>query len=126
MTIEQAIKIYLKTKTEITSIVGTRLDYSKLPEGPTYPYLTFFRYSNPVDSSINLAHTYLQFDSWALTYIEALNLSYALRGVINREKNILSGIGIKQITFLDEGYQYEPDTKIHHVDSSYKVLYIEP
>jgi hypothetical protein len=125
MTVEQAIKTYLKTKTEITSLVGTRLDYSKLPEGPTYPYLTFFRYSNPVDSSINLAHTYLQFDCWALTYIEALDLSYALRGVLNREKNILSGVGIKQITFIDEGYQYEPDTKLHHLDASYKVLYLE-
>ena len=125
MTIEQAIKIFLLKKTEITDIVGQRINYSTLPQGPTYPYLTFFRYSNPVDNDIDLAHTYLQFDSWALTYIEAVQLAYVLRNIIKREKGIFSGIGIKQISFLNEGYSYEPDTKLHHIDNNFKVIYFE-
>jgi hypothetical protein len=125
MTLEQAIKIFLRTKSEITDIVGTRIDYSTLPQGPDYPYLTFFRYSNPIDNTIDLAHTYLQFDCWALTYIEAVNLARTLRTILNREKGVFSGIGIKQISFVSEGYDFEPDTKLHHVDNSFKAVYFD-
>jgi len=125
MTIEQAIKILLLTKSEITDIFGQRINYATLPQGPTYPYLTFFRYSNPVSNDIDLAHTYLQFDHWALTYIESINSARVLRSVINREKGVFNGIGVKQISFVAEDYMYEPDTKLHHVSNDFKVIYFE-
>lgn len=125
MIIEQAIKTFLLTKTTITNLVGQRIEYGELPQGPTYPFLTFFRYSNPIDNDINLAHTYLQFDCWSSTYVGAFQLAYELRKVLNREKRRLSGIGVKQISFEGEGYIYEPDTKLHHVDNSFKVIYFE-
>jgi hypothetical protein len=125
ITIEQAIKTLLLNKKDLTDIVDRRINYSMLPQGSTYPHLTFFRYSNPVDNDIDLAHTYLQFDSWALTYIEAINLAKVLRSIIKREKGIFSGIEIKQISFIGEGYNYEPDTKLHHVDNNFKVVYFE-
>ena len=125
MIAEQAIKEFLLTKTEITSLVGQRINYGVLPQGPSYPYITFFRYSNPFNNDINLAHTYLQIDIWSLTYTGAVKLAKVLRDTINREKRVISGIGIKQISYENEGYVYEPDTKLHHIDVSFKILYFE-
>ena len=126
MIIEQAIKIFLLTKTEITDLTTVnRINYSVLPQGPIYPWITFFRYSNPISNDIDLVHTYLQFDVWASTYVGAIELAAILRGVLNREKATLSGFGIKQISFENEGYMYEPDTKLHHSDVSFKVVYLE-
>ena len=125
MTIEQAIKIFLLKKTEITNIVGQRISYATLPQGPTYPYLTFFRINNINAHDIDVSSVYFQFDSWALTYIAAVELASQVRKALQREKRVLSGINVIQGVYLNEDYNYESDTKLHLVSSDFKIIYRE-
>ena len=125
MTIEQAIKIFLLTKTSITNLVGQRLDYGVLPQGPTYPYLTFFRINKNNEHDIDKADVYFQFDSWANTYIGAVELADEVRKALQREKGIFSGISIIQGVYQNEDYNYEPDTKLHHIASDFKIIFRE-
>ncbi|OFW52739.1 MAG: hypothetical protein A2163_11610 [Actinobacteria bacterium RBG_13_35_12] len=125
MTIEQAIKIFLLSKTGITDLVGQRLNYGVLPQGPTYPYLTFFRINKTNEHDIDKTDVYFQFDSWALTYIGAVELADEVRKALQREKGIFSGISIIQGVYQNEDYNYEPDTKLHHIASDFKIVYRE-
>jgi hypothetical protein len=125
MTIEQAIKIFLLTKTTITDLVGQRIEYGKLPQGPTYPYLTFFRINNNNAHDIDVTSVYFQFDSWAMTYIGVVELADEVRKALQREKSVLSGINVIQGVYQNEDYNYEPDTKLHHVASDFKIIYRE-
>ena len=125
MTIEQAIKIFLLKKTEVTNIVGQRINYSTLPQGPTYPYLTFFRINNISAHDIDVTSVYFQFDSWALTYIAVVELANQVRKALQREKRVLSGINVIQGVYQNEDYNYESDTKLHHIASDFKIIYRE-
>lgn len=125
MTIEQAIKVFLLTKTSITDLVSTRINYGVLPQGPTYPYLTFFRINKINEHDIDKADIYLQFDSWALTYMGAVELANEVRKALQREKGIFSGIPVIQGVYQNEDYNYEPDTKLHHIASDFKIIFKE-
>src|SRR4030042_6919237 len=116
MTIEQAIKNFLLTKTGITDLTTVnRINYGVLPQGSAYPWLTFFRISKNNEHDIDKADIYFQFDSWALTYIGAIELADEVRKALQREKGIFSGISIIQGVYQNEDYNYEPDTKLHHI-----------
>lgn len=123
MTIEQAIKEHLLTKTSITDLVGQRINYGMLPQGATYPYITFFRITNRVAHDIDSGSIYFQFDSWAQTYIGAVELASEIRLALQREKGILSGLPVIQGVYQNEGYSYESDTKLHHIATDMKIIY---
>lgn len=125
MTIENAIKIFLLTKADLTAIVGTRINYATLPQGPTYPYLTFFRVSNSAQHDIDVGTVLFQFDSWATTYIGAIELAIQVKKALQREKSIMSGITVIQGVYRSEDYQYEPDTKLHHISTDMEIFYKE-
>ena len=125
MTIEIAIKTFLLGKVAITNIVGTRIYYATLPQGPTYPVLSFFRINKISEHDIDKADAYLQFDSWATTYIGAIELANEVRKALQREKGIFGGIAIIQGVYQNEDYQFESDTLLHHVASDFKIIYKE-
>lgn len=125
MTIEQAVKVFLLTKVGITNIVGTRINYATLPQGPTYPYLTFFRVSNTAQHDIDVGAVLFQFDSWALTYIAVVELAIQVKKALQREKSVMTTITVIQGVYRGEDYQYEPDTKLHHIATDIEVFYRE-
>jgi len=123
MTIEQAIKTFLLTKTAITNIVSQRIYYSTLPQTPVYPAISFFRISNIRQHDLDVGSVYYQFDIWSLKYIQSVELSNEIRLALQREKSVMSGIPIIQGVFLNEQDFYENDTKLFHVALDFKIIY---
>ena len=128
MTIKEALKIYLLSKTEITDIISDRLYPEVLPQGTEYPALTYLEVSNPVFHDVDIAYPRFQLSSWAETYLEADTLKNAIKEVMQRYKGIMGGTGgvhVTQIVFFNSFDMYDPDTKIYHVPSDYKIIYRE-
>jgi hypothetical protein len=123
MTLEQAIKTYLLTKTALTNLVSTRIYYSTLPQTPTYPAISFFKVSNIRQHDLDVGSGYYQFDVWTLTYIQGVEIANEIRLALQREKRNISGIEMIQGVYLNEIDLYEPDTKLHHIALDMKILY---
>ena len=62
MTIEEALKIYLLSKTEITDIIGDRLYPEVLPQDVDFPALTYLEVSNPVFHDVDIHNPALGID----------------------------------------------------------------
>lgn len=126
MTIEQAIKIFLLKKTGITNLVGQRIYYPNLPQNPTYPAITFFLITGLRHHDIDVAYPYYQFDSWASTYMQSIQLANEIRLALQREKGILNNIPVLQGVFKNESDVEEPDNpNLFHRASDYKIIYRE-
>jgi len=125
MTIEQATKVFLLTKVNLTNIVGTRIEYGELPQGPVYPYLTFFRVTNTSQHDIDVGAVIFQFDSWATTYIGAVELAIEIKKALQREKSVMSGITVIQGVYRNENYTFEQDTLLHHIATDMEIFYKE-
>lgn len=123
MTIEQAIKNFLLTKTDITNLVGNRIYYSTLPQNPTYPAISFFRVSNIRQHDIDSGSVYYQFDVWTKTYIQGIEIANEIRLALQREKSVMDKIPIIQGVYINEDDGYEPDTKLYHIASDFKIIY---
>lgn len=126
MTIEQAIKTFLATKTGITNLVSTRIYLEgHLPQSPTYPSLSFFKVSGFRHHDIDVASPRFQFDCWALTKTQSIQLADEVISALQRERNVLSGIEVIQGVYLNEFDLDEPDTKIYHRAVDFKIIYRE-
>jgi len=121
--IELAIKNILLARNAIIALVSNRIYYSILPQKPIYPAISFFRVSNFRQHNIDISSLRFQFDCWALTYAQAVQLANEIRLALQREKGIFSGFSIIQGVYLNEQYFYESDTKLHHIAVDMKIIY---
>ena len=128
MTIEEALKTYLLSKTEITNIIVDRLYPLILPQDPEYPALTYFEVSNPVSHDVDIAYPRFQFSNWAEKYSDAKALKDAVKEVLQRYKGVMgggSGVKVTQIVFLNSFDMYDPETGVYHIPADYKIIYRE-
>ena len=128
MTIEEALKIYLLSKTEITDIIGDRLYPEVLPQDVDFPALTYFEVSNPVFHDVDIAYPRFQLSSWTKTYLEAKTLRNAIKEVMQRFKGVMgggSGVKVAQVVFENSFDMYDSETGIYHIPSDYKIIYRE-
>lgn len=124
MTIEQAIKNKLLARTQIVAIVNNRIYYPNLPQNPTYPAIIFFLLTGLRYHDIDVAYPYYQFDSWAPTYMQSIQLANEIRLTLQREKGIWDGISVIQGVFKNETDVEEPNNpNLFHRASDFEIIY---
>lgn len=85
MAIEGEIITYLKTQTDLTDLVGTRIYPFKAPQNPTYPYIVMKNPSNPripVELGIEGENPVLSFLTVAKTGASMVNISSVLATIL--------------------------------------------
>ena len=123
--IENALRKKLLSFPDFKEIIGERLYILSLPQNPTLPAATYFKLPSQRHSDIDVAMADFQIDGWTCSYSHAQKLSQALRFAIQREKGIWSGLYIISVVLDFENIDYEPDTKIYHAISQYRIKYRE-
>lgn len=128
MSIEEALQEYLSGKAEITTLVSDRIYPVVLPQGVSYPALTYLKVSGPVLHDVDIAYPRFQLSSWSESYAEAKQLAAAVKEVLQRFKGIMGnapGVKVSQVVFENELDLYDPETGVHHIPSDYTIIYRE-
>lgn len=90
MTLEQALFNYLSTYAGLVSLLGTRVYPLRLPQGPTYPAITYFKVSNTRVRTMGAPNLggrpRVQVSCWGETYASA-------KAVANQVRAALDGYG---------------------------------
>jgi len=123
--IEAALRTKLLSYAGLTSLISQRLYILKLPQNPTLPAVTYFLVSQNRHNDIDVAMADIQIDTWTTDYTGAQNIMQNIRFAIQREKGIWSSIEVISVVFDFENIDYEPDTKIYHGISQYRIKYRE-
>lgn len=126
MTIEEALKTYLQSVAAVSALISTRIYPETLPQEPTLPALKYDIISIERQHLIDFATVYIQYTSVATTHLGARALSDAVRKALQREKRIMSGIEVTQISVDDEqGVVFDKDYGEYYIQTTYKVNYRE-
>lgn len=126
MTIEEALKTYLQSVAGVSALISTRIYPETLPQEPTLPALKYDIISIERQHLIDFATAYIQYTSVATTHLGARALSDAVRKALQREKRIMSGIEVTQISVDDEqGVVFDKDYGEYYIQTTYKVNYRE-
>lgn len=126
MTIEEALKTYLQSVAGVSSLVSTRIYPETLPQEPTLPAIKYDIISIERQHLIDFATVYIQYTSVATTHLGARALSDAVRKALQREKRVISGIEVTQISVDDEqGVVFDKDYGEYYIQTTYKVNYRE-
>lgn len=123
--IEEALRTKLLAYTSLTAIISQRLYIDHLPQDPTLPAMSYFIVNQNRHNDIDVAMADVQIDGWASTYAAALNIQQNSRFAIQREKGIWSTISVLSVVLDFENIDYEPDTKIYHSISQFRIKYRE-
>lgn len=140
MLLEEALYDWLSADTGISALVGNRIFPNKIPQGETYPQITFFRVSSPRVRNFGepdgLANPRIQVDCWGLTLASAVAVGEAVRnsdgGVALNHKldgfrgtmGDSPGVTIQSAQLEDERHtynapQHDDDKGVHQVSQDY-------
>ncbi len=126
MTIEEALKTYLQSVAGVSALISTRIYPETLPQEPTLPAIKYDIISIERQHLIDFATVYIQYTSVARTHLGARALSDAVRKALQREKRVISGIEVTQISVDDEqGVVFDKDYGEYYIQTTYKVNYRE-
>ena len=126
MTIEEALKTYLQSVAAVSALISTRIYPETLPQEPTLPALKYDIISIQRQHLIDFATAYIQYTSVATTHLGARALADAVRKALQREKRVISGIEVTQISVDDEqGVVFDQGFSEHYIQTTYKVNYRE-
>lgn len=126
MTIEEALKTYLQSVAAVSALISTRIYPETLPQEPTLPAIKYDIISIERQHLIDFATVYIQYTSVATTHLGARALSDAVRKALQREKRVISGIEVTQISVDDEqGVVFDKDYGEYYIQTTYKVNYRE-
>jgi hypothetical protein len=97
-----------------------------LPQEPTLPALKYDIINIERQHLIDFATMYIQYTSVATTHLGARALSDAVRKALQREKRVISGIEVTQISVDDEqGVIFDQGFNEYYIQTTYKVNYRE-
>ncbi len=124
MTPEEALVAHLGSHDGFTALVANRLYPLVLPQGPTYPAVTYARISRKgrrtLGGTVALVNSRFQFSCWAKSYREAKAVAAELESALQSYSGQMGGAG--GVRVLDgeidnEQDQYEPESApgIYHV-----------
>jgi len=126
VTIEEALKTYLQSVAAVSALISTRIYPETLPQEPTLPAIKYDIISIERQHLIDFATVYIQYTSVATTHLGARALSDAVRKALQREKRVISGIEVTQISVDDEqGVVFDKDYGEYYIQTTYKVNYRE-
>jgi len=91
--IEADVRTFLLAQSAVSALIGTRMYPLRLPQGVTFPALTYQRISGSEDvthSGAGPARAGMQFDCWGQTQSSVLALASAVRSALSGHR---SGMG---------------------------------
>lgn len=117
MVIEEALKAYLLTQSDLTALVSNRIHFLKLPQDPKLPAVVIQKIDSPKIHGFSAdigAMTRIQTTAWTTAYVTCSGVQEAIRAAtqnyINTTMGGSSGVPVKNIE-LDEGPDmYEDET----------------
>jgi len=121
--IKDSIYNFLKNDSGVSSLVGTRIYPTFLPQDVTLPAITYTRISATNDLIAHRVERF-QITAFAKTNKECEMIKEALNSCLNRFKGDLEGLPMKFVSLVGIYEMFEPDTKIHSIMSDYKFNYI--
>lgn len=127
MTIEEALKTYLQSVAAVSALISTRIYWRRLPqESAVLPALKYDIIAIERQHLIDFATMYIQYTSVATTEKEVRTLSNVVRKALQREKRIISGIEVVQISVEEEGEVFDQESPYWcYQPVTYKVNYRE-
>lgn len=128
--LEEGLLVYLKSKTDITSLVSTRIYPFNLPQEVALPALAYSRNNTPRElthdtsgATGTLARVSLQFDVYSETYSKVKQVTDALRKVLNGYSGSMgtapNTVTIRAVLVYDEIPDFQGDIGLYHMIATY-------
>lgn len=137
---EQSVQRYLAARPALRSLLGTappRLWVGKLPQGPTYPCVSFMRVATePVDAlddgPSGFEFVRLQFSAWCGDYYTAKKVAETLRLELMGFRGSMDGIAVGGVSYEmgldlydDDARDADADTEgVHHIVSDFRFGFV--
>lgn len=127
MNIETAFQTYFQASPYPLPSVGARVYNHQAPQVPVLPYVVLFNispepmhtHSGPV---LLIARTY-QFSIFSGSQSQAITLADDLRVLLDGFKGTMGSVGIQSMLYQSQRYNFESDTRLHHISLDFKVIY---
>lgn len=127
--LEEAIYTRLADYEGLTLLTSTRIYPLVIPQGPTYPLVTYQRIDGPredaLSSPMGLAHPRIQIDSWGKTYASAKAVATQVRGALQRWDDAAASPAVLDCLLDSDEDSYEADTNIYRVRMDFIVWHRE-
>lgn len=120
-----ALRTFLLSHESLTDLINTRLYPSAAPEGTQTPYVCYYEVSAVSWHDIPVAYPRFQFSVFATRYLDAKNVAIEIRNILQRYKGDMGGYRVIQIVWEGSRELYEPDTKLHHIATDFRIIYRE-
>ena len=126
--IETSLHSYLANAQTLVSACAGRIEPVRLPNDPSLPTLTYQVISTTPDATLDgpsgFMEKRIQFSSWGECYGDAKALDEALRTVLDGFSGLQpDGTLIFNVMLDTAADLYEPDSKLYHVSTDYKVQF---
>lgn len=137
--LEEALVTHLETLAPLGVLIGAgdamRLYPLVLPNGPTYPAVTYRRIDgerfSALASDTGLAHPTLELDSWAKTYEGARAVAAELMTALKRQSWTAAGINVRDALLVGDEDLVEDDvtdagrTVVFRVITAFEFIHYE-
>ena len=128
--IEQGLYTYLSADAGITALVGSRIYALMLPQGVTYPAITYQRVSGPREYAMGgpagVANPRFQIDIYSDTgYLAAKQVAGAVRSALSGYSGAMGGETAQTVILSDERDIFEDDTGLWRVSTDYTIWHDE-
>lgn len=119
------LRAFILEQTSLTDLISDKLFPSVAPEGTPPPYVCYYEVSSVAWHDLPVAYPRFQFSVFSKRYLEAKNIAAELRGIIQRYKGTMGNTRVIQGVWEGSRELYEPDTKLHHIATDFKLIYRE-
>lgn len=120
-----ALRAFLLSHDSLKDLISTRLYPSVAPEGTVQPYVCYYEVSGVSWHDIPVAYPRFQFSVFATRYLDAKNVAIEIRNILQRYKGDMGGYRVIQIVWEGSRELYEPDNKLHHIATDFRIIYRE-
>ena len=125
----EGLHAHLVADAGVTAAVGTRIYPITPPQGPTMPYVVYDQTAGEPGSAlgadIGLVWATINFDAFAATYLEALQVQTAIRSDIKRQGWTQAGVTCVDAILMDTESDYEDEVSAYVASVEYEFIYRE-
>lgn len=119
------LRAFLLSHQSLVDLIGSKLYPSVAPEGVKAPYVCYYEVSSVAWHDLPVAYPRFQFSVFAGKYLDAKNIAVELRNILQRYKGQMGDTRVIQGVWEGSRELYEPDTKLHHIATDFKMIYRE-
>jgi len=127
--LEEVLVAYLGSYEGLASLVSLRIYPLILPQGPTYPSVTYQRIDGPrehcMSEEAGIAYPRIQIDSWGKTKASVKAVATQVREALQRWNDATTNPVILDCVLDNDESSYEPDVAIHRVRQDWIIWYRE-